>query len=89
MAIADADYRILCANVGCQGRISNGGVLRSTNFHKKLITNELLLPKPTCLSQENEAQIPYVLVADDAFTLCVNLMKPFSDPHSKSSLKSV
>ena len=30
MAIADGDYKITYADVGCQGRISDGGVFKST-----------------------------------------------------------
>lgn len=41
MAIADAEYRIRYADVGCQGRISDGGVYANTTFYKKLIKNEL------------------------------------------------
>lgn len=35
MAIVDADYNFLYANIGCQGRISDAGVLRNTPFFKK------------------------------------------------------
>ena len=37
MAIVDADYKFIFADVGCQGRISDGGVLRNTDFWKALI----------------------------------------------------
>ena len=33
MALADYDYRFLYADVGCQGKISDGGVLRNTEFY--------------------------------------------------------
>lgn len=35
MAVADADYNFLYADVGSQGRISDGGVFRNTSFFKK------------------------------------------------------
>lgn len=37
LAIVDADYKFIFADVGCQGRISDGGVLRNTDFWKALI----------------------------------------------------
>lgn len=37
MAIVDADYKFIFADVGCQGRISDGGVLKNTDFWKALI----------------------------------------------------
>lgn len=88
MAIADAEYRIRYADVGCQGRISDGGVFANTTFYKKLIKNELQLPKPTFISEKSQARvIPFVLVADDAFALSPNLMKPFPGPYPKGSLE--
>nr|CAI5846621.1 unnamed protein product [Callosobruchus analis] len=36
-AIANANYNFLYASVGCQGRISDGGVFKSTSFHKLII----------------------------------------------------
>lgn len=77
-------------DVGCQGRISNGGVFGNTTFYKKLTRNELQLPNPTPLFKESNAQvIPFVLVADDAFALSTNLIKPFPGTHPKDSQKPV
>lgn len=90
MAVADGDYRIRYADVGCQGRISDGGVFANTTFYKKLTRNEFQLPKPTPLYKESNAQvIPFVLVADDAFALSTNLMKPFPGTHPKGSQERV
>lgn len=33
MAVVDADYNFLFADVGCQGRISDGGVIKNTEFY--------------------------------------------------------
>jgi hypothetical protein len=36
-AVVDANYCFKYAHVGCQGRISDGGVFRITPFSKKLV----------------------------------------------------
>lgn len=54
MAVVDADYNFLYADVGCQGRISDGGVFRNTSFFEKLEEKKLEIPpaerteKKTC-----------------------------------------
>ena len=37
LAVVDADYKFLFADVGCQGRISDGGVLKNSSFWEKLV----------------------------------------------------
>jgi hypothetical protein len=34
-ALVDANYNFMYVNVGCQGRISDGGVFKNTNMYKK------------------------------------------------------
>lgn len=41
MAIVDANYNFMSAQVGCQGRISDTGVFKNTEFHKLLDNNRL------------------------------------------------
>nr|CAI5841483.1 unnamed protein product [Callosobruchus analis] len=65
MAIVDAKYRFLLADFGTNGRISDGGVLLNTKFFEKLQNKTLKLPTT------------YVFVADDAFPLRVDMLKPF------------
>lgn len=84
MAIADANYNFIYANVGCQGRISDGGVFRETSFYKKLATGTLKLPQPESLPGNNKL-LPYVILTDDAFPLQENIMKPFSGHHDKGT----
>ena len=75
-AIVNYDY-ILFVDVGCQGRISDGGVFRNSTFNKALERDKLNLSDPaplptstdpTWLHEQNDP-IPYVFVADDAFHL--------------------
>ena len=76
LALVDADYRFIYVNVGCNGRISDGGVFRASSLSQAL--NEDLLgiptPKAPCSYQ---TPLPFVIVADDAFLLQKNLMKPY------------
>nr|CAI5846657.1 unnamed protein product [Callosobruchus analis] len=76
MAIVDAKYRFLLADFGTNGKISDGGVLQNTKFFEKLQNKTLKLP--TSLTLKNSTKcLPYVFVADDAFPLRVDMLKPF------------
>ncbi|KAG8314593.1 hypothetical protein J6590_108498 [Homalodisca vitripennis] len=88
MGIADANYCFLYANIGCQGRISDGGVFRQTSFYQKLQKNELSLPTGQPLPR-SDVLSPYVLVADDAFPLQLHIMKPYSGHQEKGSIKRI
>lgn len=83
-AVVDANYNFIYANVGCQGRISDGGVFNDTTFKKRLQDNTMSIPPPNALSGRNMA-VPYVFLGDDAFPLSVNIMKPFSGMHHQGS----
>ena len=85
LANVDYDSKFLFADVGCQGRISNGGVLRNSAFNKALGRGKLNLPNPapfptstdlTWLHEQNDL-LPYVFAADDTFPLGMHCMKPY------------
>ncbi|CAD7084400.1 unnamed protein product [Hermetia illucens] len=82
--VVDADYCFTYVNVGCQGRISDGGVFKNTEFGKRLEKNQLKLPKEEALPGRT-LPIPYVLVAVDAFPLTTNIMKPFPGEITRNS----
>lgn len=88
LGIADANYRFLYVNVGCQGRISDGGVFKNTSFYNKLEKNELNLPENEPLPGHT-LSLPYILVADDAFPLTDHIMKPYKTDLNKGSPKRV
>nr|CAI5845544.1 unnamed protein product [Callosobruchus analis] len=88
MAVVDADYCFTFADVGCQGRISDGGVIKNTSFYKKLQGNELHLPSDNALPN-TEKVLPYVFVADDAFPLEEHIMKPYPGSHQEDSIERI
>ena len=82
MAIVGYDYKFLCVNVGCQGRISDGDVFKNTDLHLALETKQLGLPDPKPLphfiDSSNIDPAPFVIVEDEAFPLSEYLMKPYA-----------
>ncbi|KDR10729.1 hypothetical protein L798_15390 [Zootermopsis nevadensis] len=85
MAILDADYRVLYANCGDKGRVSDGGVFQNTTFCHKLQNGQLSIPGPEPIINEQYV-LPYVLVA---FPLTENIMKPFAGTHEQGSITRV
>nr|CAH7761150.1 unnamed protein product [Callosobruchus chinensis] len=83
MAIVDANYCFQYVHIGCQGRMSDGGVYKNTPFNKALQENHLEIPPPEALPGR-EKLTPYVFVADDAFALTINFMKPYAGQLSQS-----
>lgn len=88
LAIVDANYRFLLVDFGTNGRISDGGVLQNTYFYKKLVEKRLCIPQPDNVT-ENFKNVPYVFVADDAFPLTTEIMKPYRQASLDSAKKEV
>ncbi|XP_052873273.1 uncharacterized protein LOC128278585 [Anopheles cruzii] len=76
MIIADANFNIIYANVGAQGRFSGGDVFKQTTMHRNIEANTAGLPEDDPLPGQS-SPTPYVLVADKAFALSKHLMKPY------------
>ena len=76
MAVADARMRFTYVDIGCQGRISDGGVWANCSLRRAIEGNELYIPQ-TSLLPHTHVEAPNFMVADDAFPLSKNLMKPF------------
>ena len=84
MGLVDADYKFIYMDVGCNGRISDGGVFRNGQLSKALDENTLNIPTAESLPR-NSLQLPFVVVGDDAFPLKKYLMKPY--PHQGLGLR--
>lgn len=77
MALADANYKFTFIDVGCKGRISDGGVFNRSTLNHALQTNSLGIPPARPLPGSN-VTTPFVILADDAFALKPYIMKPFN-----------
>lgn len=88
LGIVDSNYSFLFADVGCQGRISDGGVIKNSIFWKKLQNNDLNLPSEAVLGNR-QIKVPYVFVGDDAFSLHQHLLKAYPAEQKKGSKKRI
>ena len=76
-AVADADYNFVFADVGCNGRVSDGGVFLNSKLYSMLENNERDMPPPEPLPSRPQVDLPYFIVGDDAFPLKSYLLKPY------------
>lgn len=84
MALVNSKYQFIFADIGGQGRISDGGIFRNTVLWEKICNNSLNLPSPHPLPN-SIVDVPYVFLGDGAFALGMNLMKPYPGNHDRDS----
>ena len=76
MAIVDADYKFVMVDVGAYGSNNDGGIFISSNIGQQVIFNKDLFPPPQNLPGTT-TKINCSIIADAAFPLRNNIMKPF------------
>lgn len=78
LAVADAQACFVWLDVGDYGRNADAGVFTHSSFGKALQGNQLNMPSVFQIATDVETtELPYVFVADEAFPLKPNLMRPF------------
>ncbi len=76
MTLVDSSHRFLYVNVGCNGRISDGGVFGGCSLQNAIENRTVNIPAPAPLPGSDQLA-PYCIVADEAFPLKEYLMKPY------------
>ena len=86
IALVDYQYRFTYVDVGNYGSNSNSDVFRHSNFGRKFPRGKLnLLPHKTLPAFPEAGLLPHCIMADDAFPVRPDLLKPF--PHRAQSHK--
>ncbi|XP_055384915.1 putative nuclease HARBI1 isoform X2 [Condylostylus longicornis] len=84
LAMVDAKGNFLYVDVGCNGRISDGGILKNSSLFRALHDKTLNLPKEKPLPGRVKP-IPHVIIGDDAFALSRHVLRSF--PKAKTTSK--
>ena len=75
MAVVDADYKFMLIDVGSEGSSGDSGVFTRSTFGRSIINETIDTPHPQPIA--NGMVMPYVFVADEAFPLRKNIMRPY------------
>jgi hypothetical protein len=75
MGVADAEYKFIYFDVGAYGSENDSTVFRDCSFGRKLFNMELQLPEGRKVAGR---ETPFMFLADDAFPLHRNIMKPYT-----------
>ena len=81
MAMVDAIYRFIYVDIGCNGRVSDGGVLHDSTLARAMFgddTSNVMMHVPHLVILPARIHpVPFFSLGDDAFPLRNNLMKPY------------
>lgn len=77
MALCDSNYCFIWVDIGGYGKDSDSGLYKESTLYKKLTEKKLDIPDPKSLTDNDGIKVPYVIVADEAFGMTENLMRPY------------
>lgn len=90
LAICDAAYKFTLADVGDNGRQSDGGVYSNSKLGYAIDHNLLNFPSADRIEGSgNDIKYPYVFVADDAFSMKSYMVKPYPDKSNGDKTKVI
>ena len=76
MAIVDAQYRFVAVDIGAFGKQSDGGTFSAWNLGRAITSGSFDKPDRKPLPNTN-ILLPHAFVADAAFPLSENLLRPY------------
>ncbi|XP_064077660.1 putative nuclease HARBI1 [Macrobrachium nipponense] len=77
-AMVDADYKFTYIDVSGNGSSSDAQIYNESDLHRGLDQNRIHgFPQPDLLPNDNQ-DVPYFIIGNDAFSLRTYLMKPYS-----------
>lgn len=78
LAVTDSEGKFVVVDVGSCGSNNDGGIFHKSVFGRQLASGTLGIPTEGTVPL-TDIKLPFMFVADDAFPLKHNIMKPFSN----------
>ena len=78
MALVDANYKFILIDVGQYGSNADSGVFQRSEFGRRFLNHELEIPPPKTIGDAPKIALPpHCIIADEAFPLRIDLMRPY------------
>jgi len=77
MPLADANYSFIWVDIGSYRKCRDSGVFKNSTLYDRLTKNILNIPEPKPIVENDTTLLPYDIVADEAFGMMENLMRPY------------
>ena len=78
MTLVDADYKFIYVDIGEYGSNCDGTIFKNSEFGQAYLQGNLDVPPPKALPNFPErGLLPYCIVADEAFPLRLDIMRPY------------
>uniref|UniRef100_A0A1B6HZT2 DDE Tnp4 domain-containing protein n=1 Tax=Homalodisca liturata TaxID=320908 RepID=A0A1B6HZT2_9HEMI len=77
MAVTDADYKFVFIDVGSYGKCGDYTIFQQSALHQRILADTIDLPEDRAISSSSSTPIPFVFLADDAFSLSHRVLCPF------------
>ncbi|XP_069582598.1 uncharacterized protein [Ranitomeya imitator] len=78
IAIADADCQFIAMDIGAFGRGNDSQTFKNSDMGRCVYGRNFNFPLPRPLPNTQGPPMPFVMVGDEAFQMCENLLKPYS-----------
>lgn len=79
MALVDSNYCFTSVDIGSYGKNSDSNIFRQSSLHSLLVNDTLNLPKAKKLPDaDDDTPLPFVIVADEAFSMTRNVLRSYS-----------
>ena len=76
LALVDGQYKFRWVDVGTEGSCSDGQIFNASQLKRRIEDGRIGFPDPAPITQGGR-DVPYFILADDAFALKTWLMKPY------------
>lgn len=77
MALTDANYKFIFIDVGSYGKCGDSTIFQQSTLYQRIVAGTMNIPEDRPISRTRPTPIPFVFLADDAFSQSHKIICPF------------